>query len=102
MKNKHRRDQFKGMLFDDYLKEELKDPEFKKLYIREGIKLKIAFKIHELRHKLGITQTALAKKIGTTQSHVARMEHGNTNNYEIKTLQRIAEATGKKLVVNFI
>jgi transcriptional regulator with XRE-family HTH domain len=38
----------------------------------------------------------VAKRIGTTQSAIARLEAGNTEP-TIPTLRRYAEATGKKL-----
>ena len=42
--------------FDDFIKEELKDSEFKKHFEEEGKNLAIGYKIAQLREKLGITQ----------------------------------------------
>ncbi|MBK8871260.1 MAG: helix-turn-helix transcriptional regulator [Elusimicrobia bacterium] len=91
----------KTRTFQDHLKENLKDTEFKKYYQQEGVKLKIAFQIAELRRKRGLTQTQLARKLGTSQGNIARLESADTDNYEVSTLERIAATMGKTLVVAF-
>jgi ribosome-binding protein aMBF1 (putative translation factor) len=92
----------KGHLFDDWLKKQLKDPEFKKHYQTEGIKLRIGYRIAELRTKAGLTQADLAKRIGVTQGFIAQLEMANTGNYELKTLKKISEAIGMVLVIGFM
>ncbi len=86
--------------FDDVLKEEMKDPEFKKYYDYYGKQLEIAYQILQLRKKKKISQAQLAKKIGTKQSNVARMEAGQQN-FSIDTLEKIAQALGSDLKIVF-
>jgi transcriptional regulator with XRE-family HTH domain len=87
--------------FRDFLKEELKDKEFEKAYY-EGIeKARIALEIIYFREKKGLTQSDLAKKIGTSQSAVARLEDPDYKSYSINTLRKIADALGLELVVSF-
>lgn len=86
--------------FDLYLKEQLRDAEFKQLYDEESIKLEIAYRINQLRRKRSLTQKALAKKMNTTQSVIARMEQGEQN-FTINTLHRLADIFEKKLEVSF-
>jgi len=86
--------------FDYYLQQELKDPEFKKLYDEEGVKLEVAYTLLQLRKKQKMSQAQLAKQIGTTQSNLARIEAGNQN-LTIQMMHRIAKALGKELVVKF-
>ena len=43
------------------------------------IKLALADKVKELRNKRGMTQDALAKRIGSSQSRVAKMEVANVS-----------------------
>ena len=86
--------------FDDYLKKELKNPEFKKYYDEHGKQLEIAYQILELRKKKNISQAQLAKKIGTKQSNIARMEAGQQN-FSVDTLERIAGALGCDLRIMF-
>jgi len=53
--------------------------------------------IADLRETLGITQTALAKKINTTQSAIARIESGRQN-VSADMLKKISKALGKNLI----
>jgi len=85
--------------FDDYLKQELKDPEFKRLYDEYGKQLEISYQLLQLRKQQKLSQAQLAKKIGTTQSNVARMEAGRQN-FTIDILQKVASALGKELKIS--
>lgn len=87
-----------GTDFSDYLAEELKDPRNKALFDEYGRQLEIAYQILQLRKRQQMSQKALAKKIGTTQSNVARMESGNQN-FSIKLLDKVALALGAKLSI---
>jgi ribosome-binding protein aMBF1 (putative translation factor) len=91
----------KSTNFDLYLQKLLKDPELKKYYDEVGKQLEIAYKINQLRKKEGLSQLDLAKKIGTTQSNVARLEAGNQN-FTTETLQKIAKAFKRELKVEFV
>lgn len=86
--------------FDDYLKEELKNPEFKKHYDEYGRQLEIAYQILQLRKKKKLSQIQLAKKIGTKQSNIARMESGQQN-FSVEILGKIADAFGCNLKIMF-
>ena len=57
----------------------------------------IGKKITDVRETEGITQEILAKKLGTTQSAVARMESGKQN-VSTDMLRRISKALGKNLI----
>ena len=86
--------------FQDFLKELLKDPESKKLYDEYGRQLEIAYQILQLRKKKKLSQAQLAKKIGTKQSNIARMEAGNQN-FSVDILGKIAEALGCNVKIEF-
>jgi ribosome-binding protein aMBF1 (putative translation factor) len=98
-KNKNKKN---GMFidFDDILKKELKNPEFKKHYDEYGKQLEIAYQILQLRKKKNISQAQLAKKIGTKQSNIARMESGQQN-FSVDILGKIAEALGCNVKIMF-
>jgi len=98
--NKNKK-QLKAVDFQEYLAEQLKNPEFKRHYDEYGRQLEIAYQILQLRKKKKMTQAELAKRIGTKQSNVARMEAGNQN-FTIDILQRIASVLGRNLKVEFI
>lgn len=48
------------------------------------------------RHELGLSQTEVAARMGTSQSAVARLEAGELD-VRISTLERYAHAVGKDL-----
>ena len=92
--------QLKAVDFQEYLAKQLKDPEFKKYYDEYGRQLEIAYQILQLRKRKKMSQAELAKKIGTKQSNVARMETGQQN-FTIEMLQKIASVFGCNLKVEF-
>ncbi|MAZ56659.1 UDP-N-acetylglucosamine 1-carboxyvinyltransferase [bacterium] len=57
----------------------------------------IGKKIADLRETQGLTQTALAKKLKTTQSAIARLESGRQN-ISAEMLKKISHALGKNLI----
>jgi UDP-N-acetylglucosamine 1-carboxyvinyltransferase len=57
----------------------------------------IGTKITDIREAAGLSQSELAKKLGTTQSAIARMEAGRQN-VSADMLRRIGQALGKNLV----
>lgn len=87
--------------FRDYLNEELKDKEFRKFYEEEGRNLEIGYKIARLRQKFGLTQKQLAEKIKTSQTVVSRLESGDYWQCSLRTLEKIAFATGTHLDIRF-
>lgn len=82
-------------------REREKDRELRKYYDEEKAKLQIALAIREIRERLGLTQAQLAKRIGTSQSTIARLEDTDYEGYSLPTLQRIADALKCRLVVKF-
>jgi len=90
----------KAVDFQEYLAEKLKNPKFRKYYDEYGKQLEIAYQILQLRKQKRISQAELAKKIGTKQSDIARMEAGEQN-FSIDTLQKIAQVFNKDLKVSF-
>ena len=88
--------------FQSRLHEDLKDPEFKAHYQEERQALKLAMKIAKLREKKGLSQQQMAKLMGTSQQAVSRIESGEYEGFTLKTLEKIAEATGTKVKIEFV
>lgn len=84
----------------DLRKELLKDPEFRAEYEKMQPKFETVSALISARIQKGLTQEALAKKIKTKQSAIARIESGNANP-SIGFLQKLADALGKKLIIRF-
>jgi UDP-N-acetylglucosamine 1-carboxyvinyltransferase len=58
---------------------------------------KIGLLIAQIRQERGLTQTDLARQLGTSQSAVNRMEHGKQN-MSLETLGRISDTLHKQLI----
>ena len=96
-----RNKKIKYLSFERHLSEQLKNPEFKKHYDEYGKQLEIAYQILQLRKQEKMSQAELAKRIGTQQSNIARMEDGQQN-FTTDTLQKIASVFKRKLKVEFV
>ncbi|MFA5184176.1 MAG: helix-turn-helix transcriptional regulator [Patescibacteria group bacterium] len=81
------------------LKEMLKDKKFSREYFRDDPAYDIGRMVEDLRIRNGLTQAALAKKISTKQSSIARLESGDAGLPSLSFLKRIADATGTILVL---
>jgi len=87
----------------DEIHEELQgDRELNALYQRELTRLQLANQIAKLRERSGLTQAELARRIGTQQAGVARMERSTYRGYTVATLAKIAAATSARLEVRLI
>lgn len=58
--------------------------------------------IYEARNAAGLTQAALARRIGTTQSVISRLEDADYEGHSLTMLQRIAEALHLRLELRFV
>lgn len=76
-----------------------KDPHWKEHVDEERQKLAIGMLIRETRESLELTQVELARRVGTTQSVISRIEDANYGGLKIETLQRIAMALGLPLAI---
>ena len=75
------------------------DPEYAKEYdgLEEGFALADA--VIRARSEANLTQIELAEKMDTSQAQIARIEGGKMPS--IRTLERLAAATGTQLKVSF-
>lgn len=79
----------------------LKNEDVRKEYERLSPRYKVISEIIGARMKKKMSQEDLAKKVGTKQSAIARLESGNTNP-TIDFLEKIAQATEGKLEVRIV
>ena len=84
----------------DLHKKWLKEPKYKKAYDALEEEFVLASAVMDVRNRAGLTQEALARKMGTTQPVVARLESGRMRP-SMRTLERLAEATGSRLLISF-
>ena len=88
----------------DRLTEKLlkQDPSFKEEMDKADQAWDIAFQLHDLREKMGLTQTELAKLVGTRQSNIARIESADYTGYTLKTLEKVTRALKARLEIKIV
>lgn len=91
----------KALTLNDFINDKIKhDEEFSKHYEREQIINNIAVMIAKARKERHITQSELARKIGTKQSVVSRLESGNGAFIpSLETLVKVADALDMRLTL---
>lgn len=70
--------------------------EYERAYAAADLAGELAELVYALRTRAGLTQTELARRLGTTQSSVARIESGGSLP-TLDMLARLARATGTPL-----
>lgn len=88
--------------FKDYLKGQLKNPEFKKAFDEEEIYASLAIQAAKIRQEEKLTQKELAKRLHTTQQTVSRLEDIRNRRCSLRTLINLARALDKQLKVEFV
>jgi ribosome-binding protein aMBF1 (putative translation factor) len=86
--------------FDTWVREQLKDADFRKAYRQERKAVFLAYKIAKLRAELGWSQAALARRIGSSPRAVARLEGGDFEGFTVDRLEKLAEAMGMELILD--
>jgi ribosome-binding protein aMBF1 (putative translation factor) len=74
-----------------------KSPNYRKAFSQALQQIDLALLVREMREDAGLTQSELARKIGTTQSVIARLEDAEYAGHSLTTLERIAAACGVAL-----
>ena len=87
-----------GKKMSDLKKELLKDEEFRRKYVRLEDEFALAAQLIEARKRAHLTQEEVAKRMGTTQSVVARLESGHPLP-SLRSLQRYAQAVDGKVEI---
>lgn len=85
--------------FDLYLKEQLKDPDFKEKFRKAGEALDVAIQLASLRKASGLSQKELAKQVGTSQQQISRLESPSYKGHSLSMLRRVADVLGANVHV---
>lgn len=88
--------------FDRYLSEQLKDPGFAKRFDEAGAAWDVALQIATLREQAGLSQKELARKLGTSQQQISRLESPSYEGHSLSMLRRVAEALGASVRVTLM
>ena len=69
--------------------------------VKIGSRLSVALQIRWLREDRGLTQSALAKRVGVSQQQLAKLENPDANP-TLATLEAVAKAAGAALDVKLV
>jgi DNA-binding XRE family transcriptional regulator len=89
-----------GVPFEEIEVELMKDHQFAREVKELEPEYEIISQIIKTRIEQNITQEELAKKIGTRQSNISRLEGGNYNP-SLQFLKKLARSLGKELHISF-
>lgn len=78
------------------------DPGMRRRIEVAKLNLRVAEMIYAARTATGLTQTELARRVGTTQSVISRLEAADYEGHSLSMLQRIAEALHARLELRFV
>ena len=87
--------------FDTYHAEAMKDPDYRDAYEDAAAAAELLDTLVALRKSKGVTQTAMAAKIGVRQPTLSEFEREGSDPF-LSTLQRYARSLGAKLVVTVV
>ena len=87
--------------FDDFLGEQLKDPEIREEYEALQPEYAAIQAMIDARVRSGMTQKELSEKTGIAQGDISRIERGNANP-SLRTLQRLARGMKITLRLEFV
>lgn len=87
-----------GISFEEIKMDMFKDEEFKAEYEKLKPRYEAIEQIIKARKEQNLTQSELAKRVGTQKSNISRLESGNYNP-SLDFLTKIAESLGKNLSV---
>jgi len=68
----------------------------------ERANAEVARTIHRLREAAGLTQTQLARLVGTTPSVISRLEDADYEGHSLSMLRRIAAALNQQIEIRFV
>lgn len=88
------------LTFDEFKKKSLKNPKIKAEYDKLQPEFALIDALIKARAKKNLTQKQLAKKIGTKQSVISRLEIGKANP-TFSFLKRLAKALNSNLEIHF-
>jgi transcriptional regulator with XRE-family HTH domain len=83
--------------FDLYLEEQLKDADFVERFRKAGEAWDVALKLASLRKASGLSQKELAKRIGTSQQQISRLESPSYEGHSLSMLRRVADVLGASI-----
>jgi transcriptional regulator with XRE-family HTH domain len=85
--------------FDRYLDEQLSDPAFAARFKEAGEAWDVAMQLAALRKESGLSQRELARRVGTSQQQISRLESPGYEGHSLSMLRRVAQVMGASVRV---
>lgn len=85
--------------FEKVFEENMKDPEFARLYEADREEFELVEELIRARKAAKLTQQEVAERMNTSQSQIVRLESGKGT---ITSLRRYAKATGKRVKITLV
>jgi ribosome-binding protein aMBF1 (putative translation factor) len=87
----------RGRTLKTYITEQMNDPEFKKAWDALDPEFQVLKAMIKGRERTGISQAELARRIGTKQSVISRLERGAFSKATLETIKKVADALDMRL-----
>lgn len=78
------------------------DPDFERYYQDAHVNTTVAQMIYDARQEAGLTQSELAKLVGTSQSVISDLEDADYEGHSLSMLRRVAQALQKDVEIRFV
>ena len=88
--------------FDTYLEGQLRDPVFEERFEKAGEAWDVAIQLAALRKASGMSQKELAKRVGTSQQQISRLESPAYEGHSLSMLRRVADILDAKVHLEII
>lgn len=72
----------------------MSDPEFRRAYVENAVRKRIAHQIRAMREARGWSQAELGKRMGVPQSSISRLEAPEYGKWSLQSLFDVAHAFG--------
>ena len=79
-----------------------KDPAMQRMLEEESANREVGSRIYQLRQQAGLSQAELARRVGTTQSVISRLEDADYEGHSLALLNRIAAAVDQRVEIRFV
>lgn len=87
----------RGRTLKEYIAEQMKDPAFKKAWDDLEPEFQVLKAMIKAREKSGISQAELARRLGTKQSVISRLERGAFSKATLETIKKVADVLDLRL-----
>ncbi len=89
----------RGRTLKEYIAAQMRNPEFKRAWEDLDPEFQVLKAMIKAREKTGISQAELARRVGTKQSVISRLERGAFSKATLETIKKMADALDMRLEI---